>query len=311
MDAGVSRSIWLAGGRSIEKEARARVPVRPGRVAVTRAGDLAARFVFHAATNGSAMGEMILPSRDLVLEIMASCFYQADTFYVREIAFPLLATGLAAFRPDICLDAMFQFLARALLRGDTCVSDARIVLYRACPDYQVEVNGQTLELHHGNIARQKVDAIVNSIGQALTGGAVSGMIYHRGGHRIYDELRSKCPQGRPVAPVVLTAAGRLPAKYVIHTVCPDWRGGDHGEPELLAEAYRRSLKLAVGYGCASVAFPALSIGGWGYPLETASRVALATVIHYLRNSRDLKLVRFVLFSPAVYEAFVSALRELT
>jgi serine/threonine protein kinase len=130
MDAGVSASIYEAGGPAISEEARRLVPLRPGRALVTCAGQLPARFVFHGVTVGYVDGKVVRPSRDLITEIMASCFYHADSHEVRSIAFPLLGTGAQGFPRDVCLETMFQFLARMFLRGLTSVREASIVLYR-------------------------------------------------------------------------------------------------------------------------------------------------------------------------------------
>ncbi|MGZ3319337.1 MAG: macro domain-containing protein, partial [Isosphaeraceae bacterium] len=103
--------------------------VRPGRAVVTSAGALKARFIFHGVTVGISASRVVYPSRDLISEIMTSCFYHADSLQVRSMAFPLLGTGAMGFSRAICLDAMFQFLARMFLHGLTCVEEARIVLF--------------------------------------------------------------------------------------------------------------------------------------------------------------------------------------
>ena len=119
------------------------------------------------------------------------------------------------------------------------------------------------------------------------------------------------PHGCETGSAVLSVAGDLIARYVIHAVGPIWRGGNAGEAELLAGAYRRSLELSVEHGCASVALPALSTGVYGYPMDQASRVALATAIEFLKQQGRPELVRFVLFGPGAYGAFAAALEELT
>jgi O-acetyl-ADP-ribose deacetylase (regulator of RNase III)/predicted Ser/Thr protein kinase len=129
MDAGVALAIRDAGGPQIEEEARRYVRVRPGRAVVTSGGSLPARFVFHGVTMGRLGEEFVLPSRDLISEIMASCFYHADSLGITSIAFPLLGTGAGGFSREVCLDTMFRFLARMLLRGLTCVRVARLVLF--------------------------------------------------------------------------------------------------------------------------------------------------------------------------------------
>ena len=104
-------------------------PARAGRAVVTPGGSLFARLVFLGVTVGFIEGQLVTPSRDLIAEIMASCFYHADTHDVRSIAFPLLGTGAQGFPVDVCLDTMFQFLARMFLRGLTSVREARIILF--------------------------------------------------------------------------------------------------------------------------------------------------------------------------------------
>jgi serine/threonine protein kinase len=130
MDFGVSLALRQAGGNEIFEELARQKPVRPGRAVVTTAGKLPARLIFHGVTVGFVEGQLVRASRDLIAEIIASCFYQADSYEVRSIAFPLLATGAQGFPRGTCLDAMFQCLARMFLRGLTSVREARIVLYR-------------------------------------------------------------------------------------------------------------------------------------------------------------------------------------
>lgn len=129
MDGGVSAAIREAAGPEIVEHVSRLRPVRPGRAAVTPAGKLSARLVLHGVTVGWVEGQVVHPSRDLIGEIMASCFYHADSHEVRSIAFPLLGTGAQGFPRDVCLDTTFQFLARTLLRGLTSVRDARIILW--------------------------------------------------------------------------------------------------------------------------------------------------------------------------------------
>jgi O-acetyl-ADP-ribose deacetylase (regulator of RNase III) len=129
MDGGVSLALSRAGGPDIERQARRYASVRPGRAVVTTAGSLPARFVFHGVTVGFIEDKVVRPSRDLIIEIMASCFYHADSLNVQSIAFPLLGTGGQGFPRDVCLDTMFQFLSKAFLYGLTCVRDARIVIF--------------------------------------------------------------------------------------------------------------------------------------------------------------------------------------
>lgn len=129
MGGGVSESLMYAAGPAMVAEARKYVPVRAGRAVVTSAGKMAARFIFHGVSLDFSKGPYLYPSRDLIQEIMSSCFYHADTLNVRSIAFPLLGTGAGGFPIDVCLDTMFHYLARVLTRGVTCIEEARIVLF--------------------------------------------------------------------------------------------------------------------------------------------------------------------------------------
>jgi len=159
-----------------------------------------------------------------------------------------------------------------------------------------------LEVVRGDITEQEVDAIVNAANSSLLGGGgVDGAIHRAGGPEILTECRllGGCATGDAKA----TTGGRLPARYVIHTVGPVWRGGSAGEAELLASCHRRSLEVARELGARSVAFPAISCGIFGYPPELAAPVAVQAVRDY---GHDLDLVRFVLFSDGLYETFAAA-----
>jgi len=176
---------------------------------------------------------------------------------------------------------------------------------------RTEIQGRVLELSQGDITLQQVDAIVNAANSRLAGGGgVDGAIHRRGGPQIMAETNARHPRGCPTGSAVLSGAGTLQAKYVIHAVGPVWQGGRHGEAELLAGAYRRSLELAEESGSSSVAFPALSTGAYGYPMAEAARVALATAIDFLKHHDKPELVRFVLFDAPAYEAFAAALKAL-
>ncbi len=131
---------------------------------------------------------------------------------------------------------------------------------------RVEINKTILELRQGDITLQQVDAIVNAANSRLAGGGgVDGAIHRRGGASIMAETDARYPQGCPTGSAVISGAGKLPAKYVIHAVGPVWSGGAHGEAELLAGAIRRSLELALEHDCRSIAFPALSTGAIATP----------------------------------------------
>ena len=177
---------------------------------------------------------------------------------------------------------------------------------------RVQISGQTLELHQGDITQQQVDAIVNAANSSLAGGGgVDGAIHRRGGPTIMAETDARYPNGCPTGSAVISTAGNLPAKHVIHAVGPVWGGGHRGEAELLAGAYRRALELAVAHGCRSIALPALSTGAYRYPMDLAARIALGTAADFLREQGKPELVRFVLFDAGAYGAFAAALEELS
>ena len=124
-----------------------------------------------------------------------------------------------------------------------------------------------------------------------------------------EETRQNYPDGCPTGQAVISGAGNLPARYVVHAVGPRYRDGQHGEPKLLASAYRRSLEVAAEHGCRSVAFPSLSTGAYGYPLEEAAPIAVQTVVDFLKKNQTVQNVRFVLFGQAAYDAFARALDQ--
>jgi O-acetyl-ADP-ribose deacetylase (regulator of RNase III) len=152
--------------------------------------------------------------------------------------------------------------------------------------FEAEVAGRRLKLVQGDITVQEVDAVVNAANPQLTpGGGVSGAIHRAGGPevtRAAAEIRRK--RGPlPTGEAVITPGGKLPAKWVIHTVGPVWRGGKKGEPELLAKAYRSCLELAKDRGIKSVAFPSISTGVYGFPVEEATPIALGAIRDFLEE----------------------------
>jgi O-acetyl-ADP-ribose deacetylase (regulator of RNase III) len=175
------------------------------------------------------------------------------------------------------------------------------------PKLQIPIGNCRVESVQGDITEQQVDAIINAANSKLAGGGgVDGAIHRRGGPAIMQETARRYPQGCPTGSAVITGAGRLFAKYVIHTVGPVWRGGEHGEPDLLASAYRKSLQLALEHQCETVAAPLLSTGAYGYPLDQASVVAMKTAIEFLRENNGPGCVRFVLFHVDALAAFNQA-----
>ena len=174
---------------------------------------------------------------------------------------------------------------------------------------KVTINKSILELIEGDITEQETDAIVNAANSSLLGGGgVDGAIHRAGGPKILEECRKLggCPTGE----ARITTGGNLTAKYVIHTVGPVYSGGKQREAELLANAYKNSLSLASQYKLKSVAFPSISTGAYGYPVNEAAIIALKTVMNYLKTYTDIELVRFVLFGQKAYQAYDKALQEL-
>ena len=166
--------------------------------------------------------------------------------------------------------------------------------------------GVTVEVVQGDITTMAVDAIVNAANDSLRGGGgVDGAIHRAGGPAIMEECirLGGCRTGDAKA----TTAGELPARYVIHAVGPFWRGGEFGEDELLASAYRRSVEVAAGLACASIAFPAISTGIFGFPIERAAPIALRTAAAAAEAAGGEWRLVFVLFSAADLEVYRAAL----
>jgi O-acetyl-ADP-ribose deacetylase (regulator of RNase III) len=166
-----------------------------------------------------------------------------------------------------------------------------------------------IELVQGDITAQRVDAIVNAANQSLLGGGgVDGAIHRAGGQAILAECRTL--GGCEIGDAKATTAGNLAARYVIHTVGPIWMGGSMDEAQLLASCHRRSLEVAAECGCLSVAFPAISTGVFGYPVELAAPVALSATAETLTDHPEIELVRFVLFGEHSYAIFGQAAQTL-
>lgn len=169
-----------------------------------------------------------------------------------------------------------------------------------------------LELVQGDITQQDADAVVNAANTTLLGGGgVDGAIHRAGGPAILVACRSL--GGCDTGDAKLTPGGRLRARFVIHAVGPVYRDGRHGEPALLASAYRRSLEVAIAHGLRSVAFPSLSTGAYRYPIALAAPIALDAVAGFVtEHAGALEVVRFILFTTgdlAVYEPALAALVE--
>jgi len=164
-----------------------------------------------------------------------------------------------------------------------------------------------VELTRGDITRMAVDAIVNAANHSLLGGGgVDGAIHRAAGPELLAECRTL--GGCPTGDARITRGYRLPARFVIHTVGPVWHGGQHGEAELLRACYRASLQLAVEHGLATLAFPAISCGAYGYPIEQAAEIALSTIGQFLQVEPRLEKVWLVCFDDAVYAAYADRLR---
>ena len=179
---------------------------------------------------------------------------------------------------------------------------------------EIIVNHAKLSLIQGDITRQATDAIVNAANSSLMGGGgVDGAIHWAGGPAILEECkRIVTRQGRlPTGKAVITTGGNLRAKFVIHTVGPIWHSGRSNEPELLASAYQESLKLAAERNLHSVSFPSISTGAYGYPVAEAARIAIKTVVSFLREqTTSVKEVVFVLFDAGTFQNYLSALAEI-
>lgn len=166
-----------------------------------------------------------------------------------------------------------------------------------------------IELWRGDITKLEVDAIANAANAALAGGGgVDGAIHRAAGPELMRELRARYPDGCPTGSAVITGAGRLRAKYVIHAVGPIWHGGDRNEDALLAAAYRAVLDLAQQHGARTVAFPSISTGVYGFPVERAAPLALGAARAYAaEHPAAFDRLTWALFDERTLQAFRQAL----
>jgi O-acetyl-ADP-ribose deacetylase (regulator of RNase III) len=174
---------------------------------------------------------------------------------------------------------------------------------------QININKATLELVQGDITQQGTDAIVNAANPSLLGGGgVDGAIHRGAGPQLLEECRTL--GGCETGDAKITEGYNLKARHVIHTVGPVYRRDGKRAPELLASAYRRSLEVASENGLKSVAFPSISTGAYGYPLNEAAPIALKTVADFLKEHPEIELVRFVLFDGKTLAAYEEAIKKL-
>ncbi len=173
----------------------------------------------------------------------------------------------------------------------------------------VQIGDSTLELVEGDITREDVDAIVNAANSSLLGGGgVDGAIHRAAGRQLLEECRTlgSCETGD----AKITRGHNLKARHVIHAVGPVYRDGKQGEAGLLASAYRRCLELASANQCTSIAFPAISTGVYGYPMEAAARVAFRTIVDYLCEHPEIQRVRYVLYDSRAFAVHQRVLEQV-
>jgi O-acetyl-ADP-ribose deacetylase len=177
----------------------------------------------------------------------------------------------------------------------------------------IYIGGARLYIVQGDLTQSGTEAIVNAANSGLMGGGgVDGAIHRAGGSAILEECkRIVAERGRlPAGKAVITTAGKMKAKYVIHTVGPIWNGGGRGEAETLASAYRESLKLAAANNIKSVAFPSISTGAYGYPLKEAAEIALKTIKDFLNSPTSVKEAGMVLWGEENFKAYEAAMRGM-
>lgn len=178
---------------------------------------------------------------------------------------------------------------------------------------EMKINGNILSIIKGDITNQETEAIVNAANSSLMGGGgVDGAIHRAGGPAILEECKKIVEkQGRlPAGEAVITIGGNLKAKYVIHTVGPIYRDGNHNEAETLRSCYLNSLRVAKKNGIKTISFPSISTGAYRYPVKEASQIALKSVMDFLNENNEIEEVIFVLFDDKTYNVYVETLSEL-
>ncbi|MBI5301544.1 MAG: O-acetyl-ADP-ribose deacetylase [Chloroflexi bacterium] len=174
---------------------------------------------------------------------------------------------------------------------------------------KVEIGESTLELVQGDITQQDVDALVNAANSSLLGGGgVDGAIHRAAGPQLLEECRTL--DGCETGSAKITRGYQLRARHVIHAVGPVYRDGKHGEPVLLASAYRTCLELASQNNCASIAFPAISTGVYGYPMEDAAHIAFRVIVDYLSEHPEIARVNYVLYDARALEVHARVLEQV-
>ncbi len=174
------------------------------------------------------------------------------------------------------------------------------------------INNTTISLIHGDITIVKFDAIVNAANSTLMGGGgVDGAIHSAGGEDILNECKKiiKKIGSLPTGEAVITTAGKLPSKFVIHTVGPIWRGGRNNEAQLLMNSYNNSLKLAIQNGIKTIAFPSISTGVYRYPVQEASEIAISTILNYCKEN-NFEKIAMVLYSKDFYNIYAQTFETI-
>ncbi|QDT63784.1 macro domain-containing protein [Calycomorphotria hydatis] len=183
--------------------------------------------------------------------------------------------------------------------------DHRTLMYRLIQQCR-------LELLIGDITDQSVDAIVNAANSRLAGGGgVDGAIHRAAGSSIMEETRRRYPEGCSTGDAVATRAGKLNAKYIFHAVGPIWRGGREGEEVALRNCVHKCLELSEVFDCKSIAFPAISTGVYGYPLDLAADATINTIVAHLKHKTFPETTRIVLFNEAAFGQFARVLESMT